>query len=73
MGATFVVLAALGAMGLAAVMVLWPRDGSEEVEHVHERLEPGHAHVHDTRVDQTGALRHRHAFVIDELHQRWPR
>ncbi len=73
MEATFLVLAAMGAVGLATAMVLWPRDDAEEVEHIHDRLPAGHEHLRGVRPDPTGTLRHRHAFVIDELHQRWPR
>ncbi len=73
MEASFLVLAVLGAMGLAAAMVLWPRDDAEAIEHIHDRLPAGHAHRGDARPDPTGAFRHQHAFVIDELHQRWPR
>ena len=73
MEATLLVLAALGAAGLVAATALWPKDDAEEVEHVHDRLPPGHAHLGDARPDPTGALRHSHAFVIDELHRRWPR
>jgi MFS family permease len=73
MDTTFLVLATLGAVGLVAALVLWPRHDAEEIEHVHDQLPPGHAHLGDARPDPTGALRHRHAFVIDELHQRWPR
>ena len=73
MEATFLVLAALGSIGLVAAMLQWPRDDAEEVEHTHYRLLTGHAHLGDARPDPTGALRHSHAFVIDELHQRWPR
>lgn len=73
MGATFLVLAATGAAGLVAALVLWPRHDAEQIEHVHDQLPSGHAHLGDARPDPTGALRHRHAFVIDELHQRWPR
>ncbi len=73
MEASFLVLSSLGAMGLVVAMMLWPRDDAEEVEHIHDRLPPGHAHLGDIRPDSRGALRPRHAFVIDELHQRWPR
>jgi hypothetical protein len=61
MGATFLVLAALGAVGLLAAVVLWPRDDAEEVEHVHVRLPPGHEHLSDAHPNAIGALRHRQA------------
>jgi MFS family permease len=73
MEATFLVLAALGAVGLIAALVLWPTHDADQIEHAHDRLPPGHAHLGDTRPDPTGALRHRHAFVIDELRWRWLR
>ncbi len=61
------------ALGLVAAMVLWPRPDVEEIEHLHARLPPRHAHLGDARPDPTGSIRHSHAFVIDELHRRWPR
>ncbi|CAH0129373.1 MULTISPECIES: MFS transporter [Roseomonadaceae] len=73
MPATFLILVVLGAMGLVAAILLWPRDDAAEVEHIHDRLPPGHAHLGDVSPDPTGAVRHSHAFVIDDLHQRWPR
>lgn len=39
MEATFLVLAALGAMGLVAAMRLWPRDDAEEIEQARHRPE----------------------------------
>ena len=40
-------LAALGALGLVAALVLWPRHDAEEIEHVHDQLPPGHAQIHE--------------------------
>lgn len=73
MEATFLVLSLLGAVGLVTALALWPRHDAEEIEHVHDQLPPGHAHLRDARLDPAGLARHSHAFVVDELHQRWPR
>ena len=69
----FLVLAALGAMGLFAALVLWPKGDAEEVEHIHDRLPAGHTHLGDAQQTAASGFRHSHAFVIDELHQHWPR
>jgi MFS family permease len=63
----FAVLAALTALGAALAMAAWPRVDPEEIEHAHPNLPLDHPHV----VGAGGARRHRHAFVIDDLHQSW--
>lgn len=72
LGTTFLVLAALGAAGLAAALVLWPRHEPEEVEHIHHDLAPGDPHLTGAGAAPSGGFRHRHAFVIDDRHPRWP-
>ena len=61
------VLAGIGALGLAAVLRLWPARDEASLAHDHPDLPEGHPHLaeHDAP--------HRHDFVIDELHPRWPR
>ncbi|KWT59095.1 MFS transporter [Streptomyces albus subsp. albus] len=65
---------ALGAVALAAALAarrLWPAPDPDRLTHVHTALAHGHPHV-------AGALRtgdgwrHAHAYVIDDLHHRWP-
>jgi MFS family permease len=66
-GIAFIVLAVLTALGVVLAAVAWPRDDSEEVEHGHYDLSPDHPHVAGAR-----GRRHRHAYVIDDLHHAWP-
>ena len=46
---------------------LWPAADPDVIEHVHADLPAGHPHLRER-----GGPRHAHAFVIDELHRRWP-
>lgn len=62
------VLAALGAAALVVTLRLWPARDPETLAHDHPELAPGHPHL--VAHGQTGA--HRHRFVVDALHQRWP-
>lgn len=59
-------LAGVGAIGLVAVIRLWPADDPVEVAHDHPELPPDHPHLAAHRP-------HRHPLVIDDLHHRWPR
>jgi MFS family permease len=75
-GPTFLVLAVLAMAGLGAAAALWPRHDPEEIDHHHPELSPGHPHrAAEYRPVPAGAggFRHRHAFVIDDLHRQWPR
>ncbi|MBY0333403.1 MAG: MFS transporter [Acetobacteraceae bacterium] len=75
LGPTFLVLAVLAVAGLGAAAALWPRDDPEEIEHDHAGLPPEHPHraaEHQPLVTGSDGFRHRHAFVIDELHPEWP-
>lgn len=62
------VLAAVGAVALVLTLRLWPARDPETLAHDHPELAPGHPHL--VAHGQTGA--HRHRFVVDALHQRWP-
>jgi MFS family permease len=76
LGPTFLVLALLAAAGLGAAVALWPRRDPEEVEHRHAGLPGEHPHLAagSGAVEPVpGGFRHRHAFVIDDLHPHWPR
>jgi len=72
---TFLMLALLAIGGLGAAAVSWPQHDPEAIEHDHADLPPDHPHRDDQRrpapIGQDG-FRHRHAFVIDDLHQQWP-
>ncbi|MDO8885102.1 MAG: MFS transporter [Pseudotabrizicola sp.] len=65
--AAALVLAGIGAFGLFAVMRIWPAQDASELAHDHPDLPPDHPHL-----AEHGA-RHAHAYVIDDLHRRWPR
>ena len=61
-----ITLAALAVLGVASALILWPASDPVEIVHDHPELAPDHPHIRDGR-------HHRHAFVIDDQHQRWPR
>lgn len=62
-------MAAIALIGTLVALRLWPESDPQAIEHVHNDLPVDHAHLrHD---HSQGAASH--AFVIDDLHQRWPR
>ncbi len=65
---TFIVLAAIAALGLVVATRIWPASGSEKLAHKHPDLSPQHPHLREY-----GIANHRHAIVVDDLHQKWPR
>ncbi len=68
--AAFIALTALGLAGLVAAVAVWPATDPSALEHDHDGLPPDHPHLAEHR-PQSGRG-HRHAFVIDALHPRWP-
>lgn len=62
-----IVLAIIGAVGVAAVLRLWPLDDQAVLAHDHPDLPPDHPHLAEH------APHHAHPIVIDDLHRRWPR
>ena len=60
-------LAGIGALGLVAVLRVWPPEDDSILPHDHPDLPPDHPHI-----SQHGP-HHSHAFVIDDLHRRWPK
>src|SRR3546814_13468174 len=66
--AAFAGMAAISAVGTLAALWLWPSADPDTVNHDHADLAPDHPHL---RGDHGKAREH--AFVIDDLHQRWPR
>ncbi len=60
-------LAGVGALGLIAVLRIWPDQDDTILTHDHPDLPPDHPHLR-----QHGP-HHAHAFVIDDLHRRWPK
>lgn len=67
LGVAALVLATIGALGLVAVLVIWPSNDQVAMPHDHSDLPPDHPHLtgHDAQ--------HAHAIVIDDLHRRWPK
>ena len=63
---TLLLLAALTFAGVLAAQRLWPAADSDVVSHEHPELRSDHPHIQDQR------SQHAHAYVIDNLHQRWP-
>ncbi|MBC7139577.1 MAG: MFS transporter [Defluviimonas sp.] len=60
------VLAGIGALGIVAVLRIWPARDAGELPHAHPDLPPDHPHLAGQ------GHRHAHPFVIDDLHRRWP-
>ena len=52
-------------IGVVLAMRHWPADDRVELLHRHDNLPPDHPHLNGDR-------EHVHAFVIDDLHRRWP-
>jgi len=69
---TFLVLALLGAIGLASAVMLWPGDDPDEVEHIHRDLAAGHPHLAGASPVASEGFAHSHTYIIDGEHQRWP-
>ena len=67
LGTAALVLAAIGVASLLAVRALWPASDPAELDHDHPDLPPDHPHL------AAHGKGHRHAFVIDGLHRRWPK
>ena len=59
-------LAAIGALGLIAVLRIWPARDASDLPHDHPELPADHPHL----ADHAGT--HTHAIIIDDLHRRWP-
>ncbi len=66
-GATFLAMGVLAAAGLFVALRLWPAAEPGAIAHSHPDLPPDHPHLRG----HEGA-EHSHAFVIDDLHPRWP-
>jgi H+ antiporter protein len=64
--AAFAILAALALLGTVIGVLAWPTRDPEAVDHRHDDLPDSHPHGAEHRAAKA------HAFVIDELHSRWP-
>ena len=60
-------MALIGLAGAVLALRLWPAQDPAEVSHDHPGLPPDHPHLRD----HGEAGRHRHAYVIDDLHPAW--
>ncbi len=85
---TFVVLAAVVAGATLVAARVWPAADASELDHDHAATEHNHLHTHDAHHQHEHEcregpephrhghrhplLKHRHAFVIDLHHRRWP-
>ena len=67
MPATALVLAAVTLLGAWSAARLWPASDPDVLAHAHPELPERHPHF-----ASTAGGRHVHAFVIDDLHRRWP-
>jgi MFS family permease len=63
-------LAGVALLGLLAAWRAWPAHDPQTLIHDHGALPDDHPHL---RQHDTGGGRHSHPYVIDELHERWPR
>lgn len=68
--ATALILAAIAVSVVVAAAWLWPAADPEIIEHSHDGLPGSHPHWGEGSV--AGRNSHAHAFVIDDLHGRWP-
>jgi len=71
LGAALATLSVLALAGLFAAWRAWPKDDPVIVPHEHHDLSPDHPHWKEHAPDN-GASAHAHAYVIDEVHRRWP-
>lgn len=65
---TAAVLSAIAAIGAIIAFAVWPSADPNEIEHEHPELPAEHPHL----LDHSPQGRHRHAYVVDEHHLRWP-
>lgn len=61
-------MATLATAGVLMTRRVWPRDDLGPVPHTHDDLPADHPHLTEHNTDGG----HAHAFVIDDLHARWP-
>lgn len=66
--ATFSGMAIIAGLGTILALRLWPRSDPEAVSHSHDGMAADHPHLATGHPAGTAS----HAFVIDDLHDRWP-
>ncbi|WP_339860297.1 MFS transporter [Thalassospira alkalitolerans] len=57
--------AGIALIAIVAGYVLWPSGADDEIEHRHDNLPADHPHLN-------GSPSHRHVYMIDEIHAKWP-
>ena len=62
-------MAAIALIGTLAALRLWPASDPDAVNHEHDDLPADHPHVRKEHAPGAAG----HVFVIDDLHQQWPR
>ncbi|MEY8803283.1 MFS transporter [Leisingera sp. XS_AS12] len=62
-----IALAGLAGIGIVVCLLQWPGETAGEIEHTHDDLPPDHPHLREH-----GAMGHKHAVIIDDLHRSWP-
>ena len=67
--AAFGGLAILAAVGTAIAVAIWPVADPKAISHRHDELASDHPHM---QKEHGGNASREHAFVIDDLHPRWP-
>ena len=88
MSPAFAVLTGLMVAAVWAAWRAWPATKSDELEHIHKAFDHTHLHLHDEHHQHQHEgwegpephrhphghepVRHRHAFLIDIHHPRWP-
>jgi len=70
LNASFVALGVIAALAALLAQRLWPRNDPGELAHPHDGMDAGHEHLR--AVPLATDRRHRHPFVIDDEHRRWP-
>ncbi|MDQ3618476.1 MAG: MFS transporter [Pseudomonadota bacterium] len=70
LGAALAALSGLALLGLFAALRSWPAGDAAMLDHVHGDLPADHPHLREPAANEGSG--HAHAFVIDELHRRWP-
>lgn len=70
LGIALASLCAMAALGLLFAWRAWPSHDASAIEHRHDDLPADHPHLQE-HAGRDGA--HSHAYVIDSLHERWPK
>jgi MFS family permease len=70
LGVAWLSLSSVAVTGLLIAWRTWPRHDPDAVEHAHPELPDEHPHLAE---HQSSAKKHIHAYMIDDLHGRWPR